>query len=62
MRLPPPAPDDPAPAIPPGAALAHACCGGGVKLAVPGPAACRSKWAAPDEAAPDAPAAPEEGP
>ncbi|WP_374277931.1 hypothetical protein [Azonexus sp.] len=62
MRPPPPVPDNPAPAIPPGAALAHACGGGGVKLAVPGPAACRSKWAAPDEAAPDAPAAPEEGP
>lgn len=36
------------PAIPPGAALAHGCCGGGVKLAVPGPAAAgRSSRAAP---------------
>lgn len=62
MRPPPPAPADPAPAIPPGAALAHACCGGGVELAVPGPAACRANRAAPDEAAPDAPAAPEQRP
>lgn len=62
MRSPPTAPEELPPAIPPGAALAHACCGGGVKLAVPGPAAWRASRAAPDEATPDTPAAPEQRP